>query len=91
MTSKSTTLRISIDKELAEALKIASKRYPGLKPTQLIRMGFFSFLDTNQQTKPSQNITEILNDIYGSETTCNFKTQDEFQEWWMKNKNEIRS
>lgn len=92
----SLTVRLSIDDEMQQQIALVQQAYPGLKPSQIIRFGFFNF------AKNDPNVQKSFEKMSSSEFTGMIKefkdnspiptmNDEQYQIWWMKNKKELRS
>ena len=92
----STFVRLTIDQEMQKQLNLAKNLFPALKPSQAIRFGFMQYIQqelSKKQPKPTfmtqQESDEMLDEIRNSVSFPEM-TNEEFQDWWMENKNELR-
>ena len=87
MTNTIQTLRISLDDEMQDALKIAEEDFPGLKPTQIIRTVFLKSLKSKTMKVPTSE--EVIKEFDSMEP--NAMSDEDFSDWWAGIKKEIRT
>lgn len=92
----STTVRLTIDQEMQKQLSLAKNLFPALKPSQAIRFGFMQYVQQELSKKKdkfvslsNEEFTTMMQEIR-DEAQFPQMTGEEFEDWWMENKNELR-
>ena len=98
----SSTVRITINKQLEEALNESESWLPGLEISDKIRTGFLLWVNTNKepQAKNQENdkninlsdeeFDKILEFFANNPKALKLKKGEFFQDWWQVNKKIVR-
>lgn len=90
----STTVRLTLDQEMLNKLAEVQYAYPGLKPSQIIRFGFFRFAETDPNVQNTSKISNesfvnLINDFKQNSPLEN-TSDNGIQGWWAKAKKKLR-
>jgi hypothetical protein len=95
----SSTVRITINKQLEEALSESENWLPGLEISDKIRTGFLLWVNSNKQPKAKnqgysnlsdEEFDKILESFANNPKALKLSKGKSFQDWWQENKDEIR-
>jgi len=95
----SSTVRITINKQLEEALSESENWLPGLEISDKIRTGFLLWVNSNKKAKvknqeysnlSDEKFDKILESFANNPKALKLSKGESFQDWWQANKKIVR-